>query len=94
LLEKHVLKSTSKESNKQRLKCYYTNAQSLENKFAELKNPMVRMDIKIAGITETWGNKDLTDPEISIEGYDLHREDKKSGRGGGVIMYVHESLKS
>ena len=48
----------------------------------------------IIGITETWCNSTVLDSEVAIDGYQLYRFDKDSvsGKGGGVILYIHESF--
>ena len=47
---------------------------------------------KIIGITESWCNSDVTNAEISFEHYNLYRCDKKAKSGGGVLLYIHNSL--
>ena len=34
----------------------------------------------------------MTDAEVSFNGYSLCRKDRPVGMGGGVLLYVHESL--
>ena len=48
----------------------------------------------IIAITETWidtGNKNFLS-EFKIEGYELFHEDRKGRRGGGVAIYVKDTL--
>ena len=68
------------------------NARSIINKKTEL-NIMVD-DIKphIIGITETWANNDITDAELGLEGYVMFRKDRMGRRGGGVLLYIKESI--
>ena len=49
-------------------------------------------NIHILGITETWLNNSHSDSEISIHGYNLERRDRTKCHGGGVAVYVHESV--
>ena len=44
----------------------------------------------IIGISETHVHKDISDREIEIAGFYLHRSDCKTGTGGGVAAYVNE----
>ena len=37
---------------------------------------------------------DLRDSELYLDGYDMYREDKKPGKGGGILLYVKDTLKS
>ena len=49
------------------------------------------------GIVETWLNDNIDDGEVSIPEYTMYRNDCSSNklqRGGGVILYVHNSLNS
>ena len=68
------------------------NARSIINKKTEL-NIMVD-DIKphIIGITESWANNDITDAELGLEGYVIFRKDKMGKGGGGVLLYIKETI--
>ena len=37
-------------------------------------------------------NWTINNGELSLKGYNLFRADRKSGSGGGVLLYLHESL--
>ena len=51
-------------------------------------------DIKphIIGITESWANNDITDAELGLEGYGMFRKDRIGRRGGGVLLYIKETI--
>ena len=68
------------------------NARSIINKKNEL-NIMVD-DIKphIRGITESLANNDITDAELGLEGYVMFRKDRMGRRGGGVLLYIKETI--
>ena len=68
------------------------NARSIINKKTEL-NIMV-YDIKphIIGITESWANNDITDAELGLECYVMIRKDRIGRRGGGVLLYIKETI--
>ena len=68
------------------------NARSIINNKSEL-NIMVD-DIKphIIGITESWANNDITDAELGLEGYVMFRKDRIGKRGGGVLLYIKETI--
>ena len=42
-------------------------------------------------IVESWLCNDITDNEIDIPGYNVHRLDRNR-RGGGIVMYTNENL--
>ena len=48
----------------------------------------------IIGITESWANTDITDAELGSTGYVMFRRDRIGRRGGGVILYVKESIQA
>ena len=75
------------------LKCLYTNVQSIYNKFYEFKSCILQHEPKIIVITETWCNETVIDSEIHLDNYRLYRNDRQTGCGGGVLLYIHCSLK-
>ena len=85
---KNIQRNTSESG----IKCVCLNARSIINKKTEL-NIMVD-DIKphIIGITESWANNDITDAELGLEGYVMFRKDRMGRRGGGVLLYIKESI--
>ena len=47
---------------------------------------------KIIGITESWCSEDIQDAEIKLNDYSIYRGDRQSCKGGGVILYIHNSF--
>ena len=75
------------------LHCLYTNACSLMNILDELRQRL--SDIDIIAVSETWATEELSDAELSIDGYVLFRRDRKSDRftkGGGVALSIYLSI--
>nr|CAH7765239.1 unnamed protein product [Callosobruchus chinensis] len=70
------------------------NIRSLFPKLEDLKNIFLSQpaDYSIFCITETWISPDITDSMLKIENYKLYRADRRVGRGGGVCMYIKESV--
>ena len=52
------------------------------------------IDPHIIGITESCANIDITDAELGLTGYVMFRKDRIGRRGGGVILYVKESIQA
>ena len=79
-------------TSKAEIKCVCLNARSIINKKTEL-NIMVD-DIKphIIGITESWANNDITNAELGLEGYVMFRKDRIGRRGGGVLLYIKDTI--
>ena len=46
----------------------------------------------ITGITESRAHKDMVDAELMHSGYVMFRKDRHERRGGGVIMYIMDSI--
>ena len=76
-------------------KCYVClNARSIVNKKNELNVMVEDIGPHIIGITESWANIDITDAELGLRGYIMFRRDRIGRRGGGVILYVKESIQA
>jgi len=61
---------------------------------SELKHLITVNEPKIIGISETWLYGDINDGEISQTNFQIYRSDRQQGKGGGVVIYVHNSLVS
>ena len=46
----------------------------------------------IIGITESWANNDITNAELGLEGYVMFRKDRIGRRGGGVLLYIKDTI--
>ena len=68
------------------------NARSIMNKKSELNIMVLDSDPHIIGITEYWANKDITDAELGLEGYVMFPKDRMGRRGGGVLLYVKDTI--
>ena len=68
------------------------NARSIVNKKNEL-NIMID-DPHIICIAESWTNTDITDAELGLTRYVMFRRDRIGRRGGGVILYVKQSIQA
>ena len=51
-------------------------------------------DPHIIGITEAWVTTDISDAELGMTGYVMFRKDRIGRRGGGVILYIKESIQA
>ena len=52
------------------------------------------IDPHIMRITESWANKDIVDAELTLTGYVMFTTDRLERRGGGVIVYIKESIQT
>ncbi|BHF66094.1 hypothetical protein SprV_0200910800 [Sparganum proliferum] len=75
-----------------KLKCLYSNAQSLLSKSDELKIYVNQTLPDVISITETWLSASVDDREVASSGYHLFRKDRSGRQGGGVLTYVKYGL--
>ena len=75
-------------------KCVCLNARSIVNKRNELNIMVEDNDPHIIGITESWATPDISDAELGMTGYVMLRKDRIGRRGGGVILYIKESIQA
>ena len=70
------------------------NARSLKSKFDNIVAHVITNEFDIVCITETWLNFENSEfiAEFSIRGYKLFHSDRLTRRGGGVIIYVKETV--
>ena len=77
------------------LHCVCLNARSLINKFDVFQSWITAIKPDIIGVTETWANKNISEAELTIAGYNFFCRDRPSDReGGGVILYVSSKLQA
>lgn len=63
----------------------------------ELRQKVLQGDYDIIAVTESWANEDIGNAELAIDGILMHRKDKAAdnrAKGGGVLLYVKEELRS
>lgn len=74
-------------------KILFLNIRSIVANVNELRYCLENTDIAACGICETWLNKKLHDNLITINGFNLIRLDRRTGkRGGGVLFYINNNL--
>ena len=75
-------------------KCVCLNARSIVNKRNELNILVEDIDPYIIGITESWATTDISDAELGMTGNVMFKKDRLGRRGGGVILYIKESIQA
>jgi len=86
------MKAIEVNANRSCLSCIYLNARSIVNKVDELNLYITEEKPDIVGISETWLHPDIDDSEFQFDGYQVFRQDRKTGRGGGVALLVRNDL--
>lgn len=66
----------------------HINVRSLLSKIDALRIDIEGSNIDILCISESWLHKYISDNLVSIDGYQLYRNDRDYSRGGGTCIYV------
>lgn len=74
------------------LKVGHLNVRSLQPKLDEIDFLIKKTKLDILCISETWLKKRVKDKDISIKGYTLRRKDRPRIRGGGVCIYIKDTI--
>ena len=92
---RYVLESEFKPSSNTRsqFSLLHFNARSLSRNFDHIHSYFSTLNypFSVIGISETWINSNIILP-FDIEGYTFLHVDRKSGRGGGVGLYIRNDL--
>lgn len=74
----------------------HLNVRSLKcrDHFIQVKQTVLENKFDILTISESWLDNSVTNLEIEIPGYDLHRVDRHDKKGGGVCVYILQSYKT
>ena len=75
------------------LSLLHVNSRSLQKNHDNLTHLLstVQFDFSVIGVTETWLSEKSPDL-VDIDGFQLIRADRKTGRGGGVGFYINHTL--
>ena len=68
------------------------NSRSIAGKIDELICISSEVEHQIICVTETWLDETVPNEYVSLPKYDIIRADRSGRRGGGVAIYVHETL--
>ena len=78
------------------LKVFSFNARSIRNKFLEFRALVASEKPKVVAITESWiktSGRDF-EGEFAIPGYNCFHRDREGREGGGVMLYVCDSIRT
>ena len=64
----------------------------MNNKFDDLSCVLKDDNVDIACISETWLKEDIPNDVVGISGYIMYRHDRSHKRGGGVAVYVRDTI--
>ena len=72
--------------------CGLVNARSIKtvnaghNELFNYKRMLELYELKLLVVVETWLDSNITDADLSVEGFNIHRKDRGS-KGGGITHY-------
>ena len=66
---------------------------SLVPKLIEVQEFLLRNNVDIGFITETWLKDVISDTIVSIAGHKIYRRDRLVEQHGGVCIYVRDCIK-
>ena len=72
----------------------HVNAQSLYAHFAEIESRILASGLHVLAVSESWLSASRGARSVGIPGYDLLHNDRPNRAGGGVALYVHESIQA
>ena len=70
----------------------HSNVRSLVANFADFRDYITELDYHVAGVTETWLHPGIDDATVSVEGFNFIHQDRINRRGGGVGLYIKNSI--
>ena len=70
----------------------HLNVRGLTNKVDEISDLIKQHQFKVFAVTETFLNKQHLNSLYSIDNYKLERRDRVGKQGGGVCLYIHQSV--
>ncbi|CRK89922.1 CLUMA_CG003653, isoform A [Clunio marinus] len=89
--KKIVLKSALNESI---FNFMHINPGSIKPHIDEIKMLVSGLNLHVLAISETWLSNQHNNNLINIPGYSIKRHDRIKKRGGGVALYIHETIRS
>ena len=91
----HAINSNNQRSTSTKIPGFYLiNARSLLPKVDELTVLLNIHPVEFVAITETWLNDEVINQLIFINRYDIFRNDRSYGRGGGVCAFFSADIPS
>ena len=87
-----ITKTTRCAPNGSLPKFLLVNARSILNKNEELEVIISQDRPDVVLITETWLSERVPDEIVNIPKFSVVRKDRPIGRGGGVQVYIRESI--
>ncbi|XP_032364024.1 uncharacterized protein LOC116677977, partial [Etheostoma spectabile] len=72
----------------------HLNVRSLVSKREQIEHLLYYYDVDFMGLSETWLKSSSPEAAVSLPDYQTFRKDRDQEKGGGVLIYVKNNLKS
>lgn len=72
----------------------HLNIQSIISKTEQLEHLLTDSNIDYLCLTETWLTLNTPTSVFTVPGYNVYRRDRSKGKGGGVLIYMKDSIQS
>lgn len=72
----------------------HLNIRSVVSKTEQLEHLLTDSNLDYLCLTETWLTPTTPLALFKVPGYNMYRRDRSKGKGGGVLIYVKESIQS
>ncbi len=70
----------------------HLNIRSIVSKSNQLEHLLSHSNLDFLGLSETWLNKHSPEAAFDISGYNVFRRDRNKGKGGGLLVYVKNTI--
>ena len=71
----------------------HLNIRSLMSKHEEIKDLLMDSNLDFLCLSESWLHSKIQPGLIDVPGFKCFRKDRSTGKGGGVVIYIRDSLK-
>ena len=69
------------------------NTMSLVPKLDEVQELLLRLNVQVGCIVESWLKQHINDSVVNTDGYNIVRKDRSSHENGGVCIYIQGHIK-
>ena len=68
------------------------NTMSLVPKLDEVQELLLRLNVQVGCMVESWLKQHINDSVVNIDGYNIVRKDRSSHEHGGICIYIQDHI--
>lgn len=68
------------------------NIRSIISKTEQIHHLLLNSNLDYLCLSETWLYKNAPSAALNITGYNIHRRDREGAKGGGVMIYIKDTI--